>query len=168
MWYQKYRDEQVEAAKSQIFRELYYLMIGFAGISVIAKTILYPGNWKTSFFELLLIIFSAVYYILRSVQKGLYTDEIEENDEENRRSVSQKNMLIGLGVGLVIALFFGIRSAVIFGGEGTMLRLFFLHFFGSLMIYIPFFLGVAVLGDQLANRVSLRNLGKQDKEIDEK
>ena len=57
MWYQKYRDEQVEAAKSQIFRELYYLMMGFAGISVIVKAILYPGNWKTSLFELLLIIF---------------------------------------------------------------------------------------------------------------
>jgi hypothetical protein len=164
MWYKKYRDERVEAAKSQIFRELYYLMMGFAGISVIVKSIMYPENWKASFFELLLIIFSSVYYILRSVQKGLYTDEIEVHDQQNKRSMSQKNLLIGLGSGIAIALFFGIRSALVFGGEGTTILFFFFSFIASLMIYIPFFVGFMVIGDQLARKASLRNANKQDEE----
>ncbi len=164
MWYQKYRDERVEAAKSQIFRELYYLMMGFAGISVIVKSILYPDNWKASFFELLLIIISSVYYILRSVQKGLYTDEIEVHDQQNRRSMSRKNMLIGLGAGIALSLFFGFRSAILFGGEGTTIRYFFLSFIASLMFNIPFLVGALVLVDQLARKASLRNSKKQDDE----
>ena len=156
MWYQKYRDERVEALKSQIFREMYYWMMGFTFLSIIIKSIMYPEDWKRSAFEMLLMIFSSLYYIFRSVLLGLYSDEVEMHDRQNRRSVSQKNLWIGLGSGLAIALYFGFRSAIVYGSEGTTVKYFFASFFGGLLIYIPVFLGIVVIGDLLAHKGSKR------------
>lgn len=154
MWYQKNRDERVEAGKSQIFRELYYWMMGFTFLSIIVKSIIYPDDWKRSIFEMGLMIFSSLYYILRSVQKGLYSDEVEMHDRQNKRTVGQKNLLIGLGSGLAIALYFGFRSAIVYGSEGTTVKYFFASFFGGLLIYIPIFLVIVISADILARKGS--------------
>lgn len=164
MWYQKYRDERVEAAKSQIFREMYYWMMGVAFASIVAKSVLYPDDWKRGAFEMFLMIASSLYYILRSVQKGLYSDEVEMHDRKNRRSVSQKNMWLGLGSGLAIALYFGFRSAIVYGGEGTTIKYFFSSFFFSILFYIPIFLVLVLLGDLMAQKGSKRMQNRKNED----
>lgn len=165
MWYQKYRDERVEAMKSQIFREMYYWMMGFTFLSIIIKSIMYPDDWERSAFEMLLMIFSSLYYILRSVLMGLYADEVEMHDRDNRRTVSQKNLIIGLGSALAIALYFGFRSAIVYGGEGTTVKYFLASFFGSILIYVPVFLAIMIAADLMAKRGS--RLVKKRKDEDE-
>lgn len=151
---QKYRDERVEAVKSQIFREMYYGMMGLTFASIIIKSIMYPDDWKRSAFEMMLMILSSLYYIFRSVFLGLYADEVEMHDRGSRRTMSQKNLRIGLGSGLAIALYFGFRSAIMYGSEGTAIPYFFASFFGGLLIYIPIFLAIVIGADLLARKGS--------------
>lgn len=166
MWYQKYRDEEKEADKSRIFRELYYLMMAFATLSIIFKAFRDPGNWKASLFEILLIIFSAVYYIVRSVMKGLYEETEEELDPDYRAGVSRRNILVGAGLGLAFALLFGILNAVLFGTEGTTFKVFALNFLGTLVWYTPFFVAIMFLADKLMDKAYERKYAELDNEMD--
>jgi len=156
------KDERVENLYNKIYRELYAVVIILAAVSIIAKYFYYGLNLEHVVFELILLIAVSIYFLVRSVWMGLYSDMVELKDKSRKISlpINVKQIIIALIGGLGISLFFGIRSALIYGGGGNRLNYFLLVFSASFLIYVPFM----VLGTFLVHYVS----NKKSKEVNEK
>lgn len=147
------RDERIEQIKNSIYREMYWLVNAIAGISIITKLIL-GMDIQSMLTELVIVTAASLYYLFRIVQKGIYSDEVEIHDHNSKLPMSVKQMLIGIGIGIVVALFFGIRSAVLYGDKKGEIETFLIVFLASFMIYVPFLLLYAVIAHASANKLS--------------
>jgi len=105
--------------------------------------------------EVLIVLISSLHYGSRSIFLGLYSDEVEVHDQRSKLSMSAKNVIWGLGIGLALALIFGIRSAVIYGIGGLQsVWTFFIVFLVCLMIYIPLLVVGLLSTHYFANQAS--------------
>lgn len=151
------QDERIVNLKNQIAKEAWVLVMIICCISVIVKTFFFTEG-QPVYTELIILIVNGVYYSIRSVSTGVYADEVEVHDQTHRFSMTKKQIMIGLASGLFLALFFGFRSAYQYGdGSGTLeVEYFFIVFFASLMMYIPFFVVVTAVSHLAMNRLSKR------------
>lgn len=151
----KVEDERIVNMKNKIYKEAYLLIVSICTLSVIVKSFTL-SDWTSSLPEIAIISAGSLYAGIRSVLLGIYSDEVEIHDSSRKIKFNTRIMLWGIGSGIFLALFFGIRSAILFGDGSltTGLRYFFLVSLISLLIYIPLFAGVLVLFHQLANKAS--------------
>jgi len=160
------KDERVEGIYNKIYREIHTLVVILAAISMITKYIYYGLNLEHVLFELILLVSSSLYFLVRSVWMGLYSDMTELHDKNKKISLSfnVKQVIIALIAGLGVSLFFGIRSSLIYGGGGNRISYFILVFSASFLIYIPFLVLITFLINYFANKKSKeindKNLGE--------
>jgi hypothetical protein len=64
--------------------------------------------------------------------------ELHDKNKKVSLPMNVKQIVIALIAGLGIALFFGMRSSLLYGGGGNRLNYFLLVFSASFLIYIPF------------------------------
>ncbi|WP_276914269.1 DUF6773 family protein [Aneurinibacillus aneurinilyticus] len=158
-------DERIVHTRNMLYKEAYIVAILLCSISVVTKCIIYGLNIGATITELSILFLTALYYGIRAVFLGLYSDEVEVHDRTSKLSMNKKNMIWGLGFGVVMATFFGIKSALMYGeGNAQSLWYFILVFFASLMIYIPFFVGILAILHALAYKASKKVI---DKDLDE-
>lgn len=155
-WFNKSKlaDERITNLKNQIYKEAYILIAVICSASIILKIFLQED--PSTLTEVIVLLAGGIYYGVRSVMLGIYSEEVEAHDRENKTPYSRKNILSGLAIGLGIALFFGIRSALLYGKGDleTQAWYFFLVFIVSLIIYLPFFIVLLTLAHHLANKAS--------------
>lgn len=164
-WFDKrgaVRDERIEQLKNRIYKEIYVLITIICGISVLWKTFAYRGE-QSMLLEVIILLAGGLYYGVRSIALGIYSDEVEVYEQSSKRSYGKRTLFTGLAIGLALALLIGIRSAVLYGDESTYLKYFALVFAASLGMYIPLFAGGMTLMHFMANKLS-RNASQNDQE----
>lgn len=120
-------------------------------------------QWETysMLTELIVILAGSIYFGVRSVMLGIYSDEVEVHDQTSKISYSQRNVITGLIIGISMALFLGIRSSVMFADTAhEKWWYFFLVFIFSLLLYIPLFAGFNVIVHHFANKASQKAASK--------
>jgi uncharacterized membrane protein YbhN (UPF0104 family) len=113
--------------------------------------------------EYVILIGTGIYYWIRTARLGIYKDMVEIHDRSSKIPMSSKNIIIGLVSGVIISVFFGVRSAVLFGNASNRLWYFILVFFVCFMIYCPFFVALILLTDT-ASRKAAKKTVDEDKE----
>ncbi len=157
-WFDKkgtVRDERIEQLKNRIYKEIYVLIAIICSVSVLWKTFAYRGEQST-LLEVIILLAGGVYYVIRSIALGIYSDEVEVYEQSGKRSYGKRTLFTGLAIGLALALLFGIRSAALYGDENTYVKYFALVFLVSLGLYIPLFAGGLTLMHFMANKLSRR------------
>lgn len=140
IWRKQAIDERVRNAQNQIYREVYNVITLICCVSIAVKFITIGVSLDVILTELVILIGGSSYYAFRSTQLGLFSDVVEMHDATSKISYSKKTILYGIIVGLVIALFMGINSAVSYADSTQQsIYYFFLVFLVSLCIYAPFF-----------------------------
>ncbi|RCX20631.1 hypothetical protein DFP94_103363 [Fontibacillus phaseoli] len=157
-WFGKNRldDERILHLKNKIFREAFILIMVICNFSLLLKLLVFRSDLESVITELVIVTAASLYYSIRTVTLGIYSEQIEAHDSRSKVPYSRKNILSGLGTGMAISLFFGIRSAILYGdGQfSTQAWYFFIVFAVSLMIYLPFFIGILAVTHSLANKAS--------------
>ena len=155
-WFKKNanQDERIINLKNKVYKEAYILIMCICGISILIKSFLYWETY-TMLTELIVILAGSIYFGVRSVMLGIYSDEVEVHDQTSKISYSLRNLITGLIIGISMALFLGIRSSVLFA-DTTHEKwwYFFLVFTISLLLYIPLFAGFNVFVHHFANKAS--------------
>lgn len=142
----KIRDERIENIRNKIGLEAYLITLAIALLSLVGKFYLYGHSIGGVALELLIVLGTGAYSGIRLLLLGVYSDEVELHDRTNALSMSKKNLFIGLGSGGLLALYFGINSALRFATTAQeRVSYFFVVFFASLMIYMPLFIAVVLL-----------------------
>ncbi|UOQ48517.1 hypothetical protein MUN88_21220 [Gracilibacillus caseinilyticus] len=163
-----FQDERVTNEQNKIYRELYVVIYLVCLVSAIYKTFKYGISMEYVATELIIFIVAGAYYAVRVVQKGLFTSEVELHDHKHKWSFQAKTVISGIVFGLVIALVFGVNSAVQYADSRMEeISFFFISFAGSLMIYLPFLLIGLIVSYQVAKTKSDKAVAKQLKEEDE-
>jgi len=158
-------DERIDNIKNKIYKESYSFIMAICVISMGVKYYVYgTSSIKPVITELLIIFLSSLYYGIRAVWLGIYLDEIEIKDRISKTSVGKKNLIIGLVAGIAIALFWGIRSSILYGNSSNRLWYFIVVFLASIMIYCPFFLVIIAVGDIAARKASKKITRKHEDE----
>ncbi|WP_339196460.1 DUF6773 family protein [Solibacillus sp. FSL R5-0449] len=140
-WNKKIVDERVYNTQNKIYREIYILTMIIVIASIAVKFYLSGVSMESVATEMVILICGSLYYGFRSAQLGVFSDEVELHDANSKFSYSTKQLIVGSGLGLVIALFMGINSAYQYADSSSQaIEYFFLVFIVSLMIYVPFYL----------------------------
>ncbi|WP_077329564.1 DUF6773 family protein [Virgibacillus siamensis] len=164
----KMKDERVINQQNKIYREVYTLIIIICVISVALKFYLYGFQSGSVYTEMAILFVSSVYYAFRSASLGIYSDEVEMHDRTSKLPMQKKNVITGLLFGIAMALIFGTRSAVLYGEDtGNSIYTFFMVFIVSLIIYIPFFVLVTLIGHTYMKNKSDKAVKKQLDDMDE-
>ena len=158
-------DERITHTRNMLYKETYFVVVLICFASMLAKNIYYGQNVSMITTELVLLVVTALYYGIRSIKLGIYSDEVEVHDRKSKLPMNMKNVIWGLCLGVVLATWFGINSSVNYA-EGTLQSIwyFILVFFVSLIIYIPIFLIVIVMTHNLAYKVSKKATRKDEEE----
>lgn len=167
------KDERLTNLKNKIYAEIYILIILICGISTVVKYFIYEMGIQGIATELAIVFISGVYFTYRSTKLGVISAEVEMHDRESKWPQQKKNLFTGIILGIVIALFFGINSAVQYAdGAGQRIYFFSITAIVSLMIYLPIFLIILVVGnDQLkkkSDKAVNKMLDDESGESDEK
>ena len=157
-------DERVENTKNKIYKEAYILIMIICFTSIGVKYYLYGNNTKQVITELLVIFLSSLYYVIRIVCLGIYMDEIEVHDRTSKLPLSTKNIIIGLVFGVGIAIFWGIRSSILYGNSGNRIWYFIIVFLASIMMYCPFLIAFIAISDSAARKASKKITQKHEDE----
>ncbi|RKD71186.1 hypothetical protein ATL39_2581 [Sinobaca qinghaiensis] len=146
-WFkQKVKDEWIEQTKNKIYKELYVLVVLLCFFSIVYKETVNPEPFNLPVAELLILAGTGIYYTIRGWQFGIFSAEKEIHDRSSRIPMTAKHFIYTVAGGVGLSLFFGIRSAVVYGeGTSQSVYYFFLTFAGSLMIYIPVMLLLAFI-----------------------
>ncbi|MBD1379782.1 DUF6773 family protein [Metabacillus arenae] len=133
-------DERIVNSKNKIYKEMYLLILAVCILSIVVKYALYGMNTHLVITELVILLAQGIYYVVRSVGMGIFSDDVEVHDRTSKVPMGMKNLISGLFFGVALAIFFGVRSAMDYG-ETILEQIwyFILVFFASLMIYAPFF-----------------------------
>ena len=168
-WFKKnsvVEDERIVNLKNKLYKEVYVLIMIICSISVIIKSFMQPEA-ESVWLEMLIILGGSLYFGIRSVGLGIYSDEVEVHDQRSKISFSKRTAISGLIIGVILALYFGIRSAVLYGNgnSATEIKYFLTVFIFSLIIYIPLFVGVNIVTHYGANKMSQKM--SKDEDLDE-
>lgn len=153
----KVNDERIEHAKNKIYRELYTLISIICLISIGVKYYTLGIDIGFIWTELAILFAGGIYYLIRSVSLGIYSDEVEIHDRNSNISMSKKTVLLSVVLGLGLALVFATNSAVKYGSDGNEAKYFISVFVFSLLLYVPVFLGLFYFPHLLAKIKSDRN-----------
>lgn len=148
-------DERIENVKNRLYKEGYVLIVLICVASVIVKDIYFGLAIKHVITEMFILFISSLYIGIRTISLGLYSDQVEVHDRRSKMSMNVKNLFIGLGLGFALALFIGIRSAVLYGDTTSQsIWYFIIVFCATLMIYVPLFIVIFFVGHNAANKAS--------------
>jgi len=157
----KVEDERITNMKNKIYAEIYILVSVICSISFVVKYFIYGIGIDVVATELIILILSGSYYLYRSIKLGIYSAEVEMHDSKSKWPQKKKNLYSGVALGIVIALVFGINSAVQYAeGLNQSIAYFFLTGAVSLMIYVPLFLVVLVVGHDVIKKGSDKAINK--------
>lgn len=167
MWHKKIIDERVRNMQNQIYREVYNVITLICCLSIAYKFITIGISFQAISTEFFVLIGGSLYYVLRSAQLGLFSDEVEMHDANSKIKYSKKTILYGALLGLFIALSMGINSAVSYADSTEQaIYYFFLVSFVSLCIYAPFFTAFLYVGyytsKKKSDKVNKKNLEEHD------
>lgn len=140
-WNKNIVDERVYNTQNKIYREIYILTMIIVIASIAVKFYLSGIIMESVATEMVILICGSLYYGFRSAQLGVFSDEVELHDANSKFSYSKKQLILGIGLGLVIALFMGINSAYQYADSSSQaIEYFFIVFIVSLIIYVPLYL----------------------------
>ena len=132
-------DERVQNTQNKIYREIYYIVSVICFISLIAKTVIYGRGVEHVATELVILAACGIYYSFRGMYSGVLSEEVEIHDANSKYRFSTKTIFLGILCGVVIALAMGLNSAINYADNNVQaLEYFFMVFFISLIIYVPF------------------------------
>lgn len=97
-------DERIVNMKNKLYKEVYTLIMVICSISVIIKSFMLTTT-ESVLLEMLIIIGGSLYFGIRSVTLGIYSDEVEIHDQKSKVSFSKRTAISGLVIGVVLALF---------------------------------------------------------------
>lgn len=138
-WFkQKITDEWIEQTKNKIYKELYVLVVLVCAFSFFYKEIVNPEPSTIPVVELIILAGTGIYYLIRGWMLGIFSAEKEMHDRNSRIPMTAKQFIYAAAGGLLLSIYFGVRSAVVYG-EGTTQSIyyFFISSAGSLLIYMP-------------------------------
>lgn len=167
-WNKKVADERVYNMQNKIYREIYILTIIIVVVSIGVKFYRFGVGMESVATEMIILIGVSLYYGFRSSQLGVFSDEVELHDANSKFSYSTKQLITGIGMGLIIALFMGINSAYRYADTSSQaFNYFFLVFIVSLIIYVPFYLLILFTAYKSALNKSQKVNSKMLEEDDE-
>ena len=167
-WNKKVVDERVYNMQNKIYREIYLLTMIIVFISIGVKFYRFGVDMESIATEMIILIGVSLYYGFRSSQLGVFSDEVELHDANSKFSYSTKQLITGIGMGLIIAIFMGVNSAYQYAESSSQaFKYFFLVFIFSLIIYVPFYLLILFTAYKSALNKSQKVNSKMLEEDDE-
>lgn len=156
-WKSKHLDERVKNQQNKIYKEIFFFVLLICLISILIKFITEGVSSQNVLTERLILIFSAVYYCGRAAYLGIFTDEVEIHDSASKFKLSTKFIILGVTIGMVIAIIMGVNSAFNYAESTSQaIYFFFMVFFISLFMYSSFIAGILILFYGLAKKKSDR------------
>jgi len=154
-------DERINSLKNKIYAEIYVLVVAICFISFLVKHFIYDLGVADFATELIILFVSGIYFTIRSTRLGLVSAEVEMHDQKSKWPKSKKNLFTGVVLGIGIAVCLGINSAVQYAdGTAQAWYYFFLVTFVSLMIYLPVFFILLVIGNDAIKKRSDKAIDK--------
>lgn len=151
-------DERIENVRNQIYKELWYIIFLICLGSVAFKVYKYGVGSNEIWLESLILLVGAIYSIIRSIQLGVFKDEVEMHDRHSKISMRKKNFIYSLVLSLIMALMMGVNSALSYASDGQEeLEFFLISFFASIVIYLPLFLVLFVVLFEWAMKIKRNN-----------
>ncbi|MGP4039857.1 DUF6773 family protein [Gracilibacillus sp. D59] len=158
----KIQDERVVNEQNKIYREIYLLIYAICLSSMVYKYFEYGFTIEHVATELVIFIVVGIYYSVRASQKGLFSVEVEMHDSKSKWSYQTKTITIGIVVGVLLGLFFGINSAYSYAdSQSQAIYYFFITFVASVMFYIPILVLVLAISYSSAKKRSDKAVEKQ-------
>lgn len=134
----KVKDERVINMQNKIYREISVLVAVICILSILVKMYVLGMGFKHTFTEYIIIFAQGIYFLIRTVNLGIFTDEVEIHDQQNKIPKRTKILIYSLAFGILFPLFLGVRSAILYGEGGWQsVETFFMVLAFSLMFYIP-------------------------------
>lgn len=135
----KVEDERILHTQNKIYREIYYLVLAICLVSIGFKIYHYGYTVGPISTELVILFLQGIYYTIRGSSLGVLSDEVEMHDRKSKVPMKWKTLYFGLAVGVIFSIFLGLNSALNYADSTPQAYYyFFMVFFVSLMIYIPF------------------------------
>ncbi|MDX8367086.1 DUF6773 family protein [Cytobacillus sp. IB215665] len=136
-------DERLLNLQNKIYKEIYFMIMCITIISIIVKFIVYGVGSKFILTELIILIITGLYYMVRAGHLGIFTDEAEMHDRNSKIKLSTKNVIVGLIIGIFISVILATSSAINYANsKGESIYFFIIVFIASFMMYVPFFVGI--------------------------
>ena len=165
-------DERIVNTQNKIHREIHNIITTLCALSLIIKMIIGLRGFENIGLEMVILILSGVYYIVRSTQMGIYSEEVElQNANSNSNSklnADSRTFIIGIVLGVIIGLIFGLNSAIQYAdGSAEKVYFFTITFFASFIMYVPFLLLILFVPPKIAKYKSEKINRKMLEEMDE-
>ncbi|KPB04569.1 DUF6773 family protein [Bacillus sp. CHD6a] len=161
----KVEDERIVTAQNKIYREIYFFVMAICLISIGFKFYQYGFGVSSIHTELAILILQGAYYTARGASMGVLSDEVEMHDRKSKVPMKWKTLFWGGASGVILAIFFGLNSAFNYADTTAQAySYFFMVFFVSLMIYIPF---LVLLSGSTFHAAMNRSKKAAEKELDE-
>lgn len=154
----KIKDERVEHVRNKIYKEMYHVILAICLVSALFKLYKYGAGSGELYLEFVIIVAGGLYYLARSIFLGVLWDEVEMHDRTSKTPMSRKTIFGTVALALIIAIIFGVNSAVSYADSSSQgLWYFILVSFVSVLIYLPilllFFGGIYLL----AKKIGMKN-----------
>ena len=164
----KITDERIVNTQNKIHREIHNIITTLCAFSLIIKMIIGLRGFEYIGIEMVILIFSGVYYIVRSTQMGIYSEEVELQTRNSKLNADSRNFIIGIVLGVIIGLLFGFNSAIQYAdGLAQKVYYFIITFAASFLIYVPFLLLFLFVPPKIAKHKSDKINRKMLEEMDE-
>jgi len=157
----KIPDERIAHTKNKIYNEAYYLMVLLCLVFSSINYQIYRYN-MILFSGIIIVTIPSLYIYIKSIIIGLYSDEVEVHDRNNKMSISYKSMILGIIFGLFMSLFFGVRSSLLYAHNMKQHIVYFIIvFLACLAMYVPFFLTLIMtphfIGQFISKKINSKN-----------
>ena len=165
----KQRDERLTNLQNKIYREMYILIVVICAMSVLYKQFLVEGGTQHLWTEIIILLASSVFYLVRSTMLGIFSDEVEMHDRSSKMSFNKRNFLISLFLGVGFSLTFAIVNSQKYADSTQeAYSFFFTILFACLVFYIPVLFCIMVLPYAVAkyksDKINERELEEMDDE----
>ncbi|HAM80560.1 DUF6773 family protein [Ornithinibacillus bavariensis] len=168
-WFKKKKisDERIINIQNKIFKEIYYLILVICSVSILLKIYYFNFDINHILTELVILILGGLYYTFRTVQLGIFSDEVEIHDRTSKWTMTKKNIMFILALVIILAIITGLNSAINYReGTSQSIYYFILVFFVTILINVPVFMLVFVVGHEIARSRSKKVIEKQLEELD--
>lgn len=161
-------DERIVNTQNKIHREIGNIILILCAISIVIKVIIGLRGFEYIGIEMIIVFFSGVYYIVRSTQMGIYSEEVEIQNANSKINSDTRTVLTGIILGVIIGLIFGFNSAIQYAdGLEQKVYYFIITFTASFLMYVPFLLFILYVLPKIAKNKSDQVNRKMLDEMDE-